>query len=108
MAHFSHTLSDLWTHLCKCYLGVTHSYPNRLKRGFAVGWDYALGWLTVLPFELTAAGITIQFWRTDINIGVWITVFLVFLTIVQYFGVRGFGEGLCLKINHALSNTDIK
>ena len=38
--------------------------------GFAVGWDYAIGWLTVLPFELTAAGITIRFWREDINIGV--------------------------------------
>lgn len=61
--------------------------------GFAVGWDYAFGWLTVLPFELTAAGITIKFWREDINIGVWITVFLVFLIVVQIFGVRGFGEG---------------
>ncbi len=29
--------------------------------GFAVGWDYAFGWLTALPFELTAAGITIMF-----------------------------------------------
>jgi amino acid permease len=35
-----------------------------------VGWDYAIGWLTVLPFELTAAGITIQFWNGNINIGV--------------------------------------
>jgi amino acid transporter len=64
-----------------------------LFRGFAMGWDYAIGWLTVLPFELTAAGITIQFWRQDINIGVWISVFLVFLTIIQIFGVRGYGEG---------------
>jgi hypothetical protein len=38
--------------------------------GFAVGWDYAIGWLTVLPFELTAAGITIKFWNANINIGV--------------------------------------
>ncbi|KAG9773448.1 AAT family amino acid transporter, partial [Aureobasidium melanogenum] len=60
--------------------------------GFAVGWDYAIGWLTVLPFELTAASITIQFWRTDIHVSVWITVFLVFLCIVQVFGVRGYGE----------------
>ena len=60
--------------------------------GFAVGWDYALTWLTVLPFELTAASITIEFWRTDINVGVWITVFLVVLTAIQFFGVRGYGE----------------
>ncbi|KAL2039469.1 hypothetical protein N7G274_007741 [Stereocaulon virgatum] len=60
--------------------------------GFAMGWDYAIGWLTVLPFEITAAGITIQFWRDDINIGVWIAVFLTLLIIVQIFGVRGYGE----------------
>lgn len=60
--------------------------------GFAMGWDYALSWLTVLPFELTAASITIQFWRTDINVGVWITVFLIVLSVIQIFGVRGYGE----------------
>lgn len=60
--------------------------------GFAVGWDYAIGWLTVLPFELTAAGITIRFWREDINIGVWIAVFLFLLCVIQIFGVRGYGE----------------
>lgn len=59
--------------------------------GFAMGWDYALGWLTVLPFEITAAGITISFWK-EINIGVWIAVFLFLLCIVQFFGVRGYGE----------------
>lgn len=60
--------------------------------GFAMGWDYALSWLTTLPFELTAASITIRFWRTDINIGVWVTVFLVVLAVIQIFGVRGYGE----------------
>ncbi|KAK3168133.1 hypothetical protein OEA41_004579 [Lepraria neglecta] len=57
-----------------------------------MGWDYALSWLTVLPFEITAAGITISFWRDDINIGVWIAVFLTLLVVVQIFGVRGYGE----------------
>jgi amino acid transporter len=61
--------------------------------GFAVGWDYAIGWLTILPFEITAAGLTIRFWRTDINIGVWIAVFMTLLFIIQIFGVRGYGEG---------------
>ncbi|KIW91917.1 uncharacterized protein Z519_07887 [Cladophialophora bantiana CBS 173.52] len=60
--------------------------------GFAVGWDYAIGWLTVLPFELTAASITIEYWRDDIHVSVWITVFLVFLCLVQIFGVLGYGE----------------
>ncbi|KAI9726051.1 MAG: hypothetical protein M1828_002059 [Chrysothrix sp. TS-e1954] len=60
--------------------------------GFAMGWDYAIQWLTILPFEITAASLTIQYWRTDINIGVWIATFLAALIIVQYFGVRGYGE----------------
>ncbi|CCT71896.1 hypothetical protein LB506_012759 [Fusarium annulatum] len=60
--------------------------------GFACGWEYALSWLTVLPFELIAASKTIEFWRTDIHMAVWVTVFLVALTIVQIFGVRGYGE----------------
>jgi amino acid transporter len=60
--------------------------------GFACGWEYALSWLTVLPFELIAASKTIEFWRTDIHMAVWVSVFLVVLIIVQVFGVRGYGE----------------
>ncbi|KAF2644511.1 amino acid permease [Massarina eburnea CBS 473.64] len=59
--------------------------------GFAMGWDYALQWLTVLPFEITAAGLTIDYWH-HYNIGIWIAVFLTLLVIVQFFGVRGYGE----------------
>jgi len=44
--------------------------------GFAVGWEYAIQWLTILPFELTAAGLTIRFWNDTINVGVWITIFV--------------------------------
>lgn len=56
-----------------------------------MGWIYALSWLTVLPFELTAASLTIGYWNTSINIGVWITVFLVALFAIQFFGVRAYG-----------------
>ncbi|CAF1112930.1 unnamed protein product [Adineta steineri] len=60
--------------------------------GFAMGWNYALHKLIVIPLELTAAGIVINYWTTSINIGVWITIFLVFLLIINLFGVRGYGE----------------
>ncbi|KAI1335131.1 amino-acid permease inda1 [Xylariaceae sp. FL0016] len=75
--------------------GAFYTYVVRFvdpSWGFAVGWEYALGWLTVLPFELIAASNTIQFWRTDINVAVWVTVFLVVLSVIQIFGVRGYGE----------------
>ena len=58
-----------------------------------MGWDYAINWLVILPFELTAAGITIRYWREDLNVGIWIAVFLVILSAIQIFGVRGYGEG---------------
>ncbi|EXJ96434.1 hypothetical protein A1O1_01560 [Capronia coronata CBS 617.96] len=59
--------------------------------GFAMGWQYAIGWLITLPFEITAAGITIDYWH-HYNIGIWIAVFLTSLIIVQFFGVKGYGE----------------
>lgn len=64
-----------------------------------MGWDYALSWLTVLPFELTAASITIQYWNSDLNIAIFISIFLVALCVVQIFGVRGFGEGKTTPCN---------
>jgi amino acid transporter len=64
--------------------------------GFAMGWNYAMNWLVVLPFELTAAGVTISFWTDKmehpINVGVWITIFLILVTIINICGVRGYGE----------------
>ncbi|KAG0159653.1 hypothetical protein PDIDSM_7176 [Penicillium digitatum] len=60
--------------------------------GFAVGWDYAIGWLIILPFELTAASLTIKFWSETLNSGIWVAAFLVILTAIQFFGVRGYGE----------------
>ncbi|KAK0661261.1 amino acid permease/ SLC12A domain-containing protein [Cercophora samala] len=65
-------------------------------RGFAIGWGYALTWLIILPFELIAASITIQYWNETISMGVWVTMFLVVLATIQIFGVRGYGEVECI------------
>ncbi|KAI0816309.1 amino acid permease [Xylaria sp. FL0064] len=75
--------------------GAFYTYVVRFidpSWGFAVGWEYAISWLTILPFELIAASGTIRFWREDINSAVWVTVFLVVLVFIQVFGVRGYGE----------------
>lgn len=60
-----------------------------------MGWEYSIGWMVTLPFEITAAGITIEFWksREEVNPGVWCAVFMSLLIIIQVFGVRGYGEG---------------
>ncbi|KAF4552013.1 Amino acid permease-like protein 34 [Elsinoe fawcettii] len=62
--------------------------------GFAIGWDYAISWLFILPFEITAACVTIEFWEggARVNSAVWVTVFLFALSVVNIFGIRGFGE----------------
>lgn len=64
-----------------------------------MGWNYAMNWLVVLPFELTTAGITIGFWTQkddtmppSINVGVWITIFLLSVCVINWFGVKGYGE----------------
>ena len=58
-----------------------------------MGCNYALAWLLSLPNELSAAGVTIEYWRPDLNNGIWVASFLVALALVQLFGVRGYGEG---------------
>lgn len=62
--------------------------------GFACGWQYGIGWLTVLPFEISAACNIIHFWggTEKINDCAWIVPLLFALTVIQFFGVRGYGE----------------
>ena len=64
-----------------------------------MGWNYAMNWLVVLPFELTVAGVTIAFWtdkdgsgNPSVDVGVWITIFLVLVCAINFFGVKGYGE----------------
>ncbi|KAI0011755.1 putative amino acid permease [Xylariaceae sp. FL0662B] len=62
--------------------------------GFALGWTYWLKYIIVTPNQLTAAALVIQFWvpRERVNPGVWITIFLVAIISINYFGIRFFGE----------------
>ena len=62
--------------------------------GFACGWQYAISWLTVLPFEISAACNIIHYWpgSDGINNAAWITPLLAGLVFIQFFGVKGYGE----------------
>lgn len=53
-----------------------------------------MSWLVVLPFELTAASLTIRFWDQDekYSVAIWISIFLVFVIAINLFGVKGYGE----------------
>ncbi|CAF1215997.1 unnamed protein product [Didymodactylos carnosus] len=60
--------------------------------GFAMGWNYALSWLIVLPIELSAAAIVVDYWKNSVPVGVWITIFFVLIISINLFGVRGYAE----------------
>ncbi|KAF9893400.1 hypothetical protein FE257_011832 [Aspergillus nanangensis] len=62
--------------------------------GFALGWTYWFKYIIVTPNQLTAGALVIQYWlpQERVNAGVWITVFLVMIVCINYFGVRFFGE----------------
>jgi yeast amino acid transporter len=60
--------------------------------GFAMGWNYAISWMTLLPFELTAAGLTIRFWNDQLSSAIFITIFWLAIVGINLAGVRGYGE----------------
>ena len=60
--------------------------------GFAMGWNYAMSWLVTMPLEVVAASITVDYWGSGVNNAAWITVFLVLIISINFFGVKGYGE----------------
>jgi amino acid transporter len=60
--------------------------------GFSLGWIYWFSWSLTYALELTAAGIIIQWWNADLSIGIFITIFWVPLTLVNFLPVDMFGE----------------
>ncbi|KAF5659399.1 hypothetical protein FCIRC_12541 [Fusarium circinatum] len=63
-----------------------------MNKGFATGWNYFLKYIIATPTNLTAAGLVIQFWRPDLNVAIWITIFGVAIITVNVLHVNSFGE----------------
>jgi amino acid transporter len=80
------------------YIPITGAYTSFATRfvddslGFAMGWIYWLSWAITYALELTAAGIIIQYWNSSINIGIFIGVFFVVFTSVNFLPVKFYGE----------------
>ena len=58
-------------------------------------------WLVVLPLEIVAASITINYWDREQNYdhAIFVTVFLVVIIAINLFGVKGYGEAeFCFSI----------
>ncbi|KAI9874341.1 MAG: glyceraldehyde-3-phosphate dehydrogenase 1 [Pleopsidium flavum] len=60
--------------------------------GFAMGWNYALQWLVVLPLEIVAASITVDYWNSSVSSAAWVAIFLFVIVSINFFGVKGYGE----------------
>lgn len=75
--------------------GAFSTYANMFvdeSWAFAVGWNYAIMWLFVLPLELVAATMCVTYWNDDINPASWVAIFYVFVLLVNIFGVKYYGE----------------
>ncbi|KAK5961777.1 dicarboxylic amino acid permease PWA37_001150 [Arxiozyma heterogenica] len=73
------------------------SYASRYcdpALGFAVGYAYLIKYFILPPNQLTAAAMVLQFWvdRDRVNPGVWITIVLAVIVLINTFGVKFFGE----------------
>lgn len=75
--------------------GAFVTYNNRFldpSWGFAMSWNYAMNWLVVLPLELVAASITVEYWNNSINPAALVVIFYVVVIVINLFGAKGYGE----------------
>ncbi|KAH7069454.1 amino acid permease/ SLC12A domain-containing protein [Paraphoma chrysanthemicola] len=88
--------------------GGFYTYSTRFidpSWGFAMGWNYVFQWAIVLPLELVVAGLTVQYWdgAKNVSLAVFITVFWVFIILINVWGTLGYAEeefwSSCLKLS---------
>ncbi|KAJ0415316.1 amino acid permease/ SLC12A domain-containing protein [Aspergillus carlsbadensis] len=97
----------VWTVMCglgemAAWLPLSSGFTGYAGRfcdpalGFTLGWCYYIKYIILPPTQLTAAALVITYWpRTsaeNVNPGVWIAIFMVTIIVINYFGVRIFGE----------------
>jgi amino acid transporter len=60
---------------------------------FTMGWNYWYNWTIVLPAELSAAAVLIDFWdkNTKVN-SAWVTICLVVVVSINFMGAGAYGE----------------
>ncbi|QEU58690.1 Tat2 [Kluyveromyces lactis] len=76
-------------------VGAFANYSTRLldpSISFMVSSIYICQWYFVLPIELIASAMTVQFWTTKVDPVVWVAIFYVIVVGVNLFGVKVFGE----------------
>lgn len=80
------------------YLPVSGAFTVYASRfvdhslGFAMGWIYWFSWAITFALELVASGLIIQYWREDLNVGIFIGVFWAVITALNFLPVSFYGE----------------
>ncbi|KAI0784619.1 amino acid permease [Abortiporus biennis] len=59
---------------------------------FTLGWNYWYNWTIILPAELSAAAVLINYWNKEVNNAVWITIFLLVVIGINVLGAGAYGE----------------
>ena len=53
---------------------------------FAMGWNYWYNWTIVLPAELSAASVLINFWNKTVNNAAWVSICLLVVVCINFLG----------------------
>ncbi|KAL4985902.1 amino acid permease/ SLC12A domain-containing protein [Aspergillus falconensis] len=60
--------------------------------GFAMGYLYWYSMGILVPYEIVAGAVVIDYWETDVHVGVWITVLLIVIVALNFLPVQFYGE----------------
>ncbi|KAF4443094.1 amino acid transport GAP1 [Fusarium acutatum] len=60
--------------------------------GFAMGWNYTLQYLIVLPLEIIAGAFTTNYWNPNASKSIFIVLFFILILGINLLGVKGYGE----------------
>ncbi|KAH7224274.1 amino acid permease-domain-containing protein [Fusarium redolens] len=60
--------------------------------GFAMGWNYTLQYLIVLPLEIIAGAFTTNYWNPNASKSIFIVLFFIVILGINLLGVKGYGE----------------
>jgi amino acid transporter len=68
-----------------------HKYVSS-SMGFALGYLYWYSLGILVPYELTAVALLVDYWNPGVNSAVWMSILLVIIVATNFLPVRWFGE----------------
>ncbi|KAH7883763.1 amino acid permease [Phlebopus sp. FC_14] len=59
---------------------------------FAMGWNYWYNWTIIVPAEISAAALIIDYWHPNVNNAVWVMMCLIVAVTINMLGAGAYGE----------------